>query len=46
MRFIATRKTRPEDRPEEIRARRLRELAALLDEIKAPRCPCAASHRR
>ncbi|MGP9820805.1 hypothetical protein ACTZWW_12385 [Salinarimonas sp. NSM] len=40
------RDVRRDESPEEIRARGIRELAALLEEIKAPRCPCAAPPRR
>jgi hypothetical protein len=45
MRFVFKRTTRPEDRSAEERARRLREIAALIEEIKAPRPVDAAGPR-
>lgn len=45
MRFFFKRRERAEERPEEARARRLREVAALIEEIKAPRALQAAGQR-
>ena len=46
MRFVTKRRPRDEERPEEVRARRLREVAALIEEIKAPRPLDAAAGPR
>ncbi|WP_349371541.1 hypothetical protein [Salinarimonas sp.] len=45
MQVFFKRRERAEERPEEARARRLREVAALIEEIKAPR-PLAVSGQR